>query len=123
MNNKKLLVASLAATAMLSLNSCITQLQSSEDHAGTTVQLDQANYRVLATQVKGESIGFHLFGLLPLARATKLDAVTDLYKHCGDLRNRATAVVNVRKEENGTNFILFTRPKVEVTADVIEFTR
>ena len=118
----KLILAAIA-TAVLSLNSCITWRQNSEDYANTTVQLDQANYRVLATQVKGESKGIHILGIFPLTRATHLKAVEDLYKKCGELRNRPTAVVNVRKVETGTNFILFTRPKVEVTADVVEFTR
>lgn len=118
----KLILATIA-TAVLSLNSCIMQRQNSADYAGTGVQLEQANYRVLATQVKGESTGIHLFGIFPLARASYLDAVRNLYKNSGELRNRSAVIVNVRKQENGTNFILFTRPKVEVTADVVEFTR
>lgn len=108
------------------------------------VKLAQNNYRVLATRVSAEDKGFTL---LPGA-ATALNIATlgwmshaipagitikspsdskalkDLYAKTGACHTgRATQLINVRKEYGGLNAIIFGRPTVRYTADLIEFTR
>ena len=135
-----------AFSAILALSSCISHKMGDENVATTDVRLEQANYRVIATQVQGESTGFHLLSAIPtsiptslsdlreLAKlspdggitikdATKVQAIENLYKNCGDLRNRPTALINLREQTGGTNYFIFSRPKTTITADVIEFIR
>ena len=83
-----LLISALSAT--LALSSCVSHKMGDGNVARTDIRLEQANYRVIATQVKGESIGFH---------------------------------INIREETGGRNYLIFSRPKTTVTADVIEFIR
>ncbi len=117
------------------------------------VRLEQNNYRVLANQVSAESKGFVLLPILPTSfnaikgffsgggaenadiansssgftfkTASELDATTQVYKNCGEgnTTNRAAALINLRKEYTNKNYILFSRPAVKVTGDLIEFTR
>ncbi len=139
-----ILVSALFAT--LALSSCVSHNMEGENVSSTNVRLEQANYRVIATQVKGESTGFHILSAIPtsipsnlsdlgkiaklspdggitIKDATKVKAIENLYKNCGDLRNRPTALINLREQTGGTNYLIFSRPKTTVTADVIEFIR
>ena len=139
-----ILISALSAALMLS--SCVFHKMEDENIARTDVRLEQANYRVIATQVKGESTGFHILSAIPtsiptslsdlgkfaklspeggitIKDATKARAIEKLYKNCGDLRNRPTALINIREEVGGKNHLIFSRPKTTITADVIEFIR
>ena len=137
---KKGLVMSVVMGVVAALTSCSTS-SVNETVASASVRLDQANYRVVATQVKGSSVGFHLatalptnmsdlsaalqggpLGGFPVKSASEARAVEELYQNIGDQRNRAMALINIRKEVSGLNLILFSFPKVTVSADVIEFT-
>ncbi len=135
-----------AIAATLVMSSCSSHVMKSEESTDATVRLEQANYRVIATQVKGESVGYNFLSAFPTSiptslegigkifkgspdggftvkEHTKMKAIENLYKNCGDLRNRPTALINIREEEGGVNFLIFSRPKTTVTADVIEFVR
>ena len=139
-----LLISALSAT--LALSSCVSHKMGDGNVARTDIRLEQANYRVIATQVKGESTGFHILSAMPTSIPTSLtelgklvklspeggiaikdsteaQAIKNLYKNCGDLRNRPTALINIREETGGRNYLIFSRPKTTVTADVIEFIR
>ena len=139
-----ILISALSAT--LALSSCVSHRMGDENIARTDIRLEQANYRVIATQVKGESTGFHILSAVPtsiptslsdlgkfaklspdggitIKDATKAQAIENLYKNCGDLRNRPTALINLREQTGGTNYLIFSRPKTTITADVIEFIR
>lgn len=112
------------------------------------VILSQKNYRVLTTQVTGEDKGFALFtGLrnfsyvsslnpysrvdnevfaiptgLPIKAVSDAKALDNLYKASGAIHTgRATQLINVRKEYGGLNAIIFGRPTIRYTADLIEF--
>lgn len=129
----------------LILSNCSSSQIVTEQVPKTVVRLDQGNYKVVATQVKGESSGFHVLSAIPtslptglddikglfgggdggfaLKSATKAEALRDLYKKAGDITHRATAFINMREEKTGTNFLIFSRPKYVITADLIEFVR
>ena len=111
------------------------------------VELSQNNYRVLATRVSAEDAGFSLLPIagtvanalvqfMPFGKSdvaipagfqisapSEADAFKELYRRTGaDQPGRATQLINVRKEYGGFNALIFGRPKVRVTADLIEFT-
>lgn len=110
------------------------------------VVMSQNNFRVIATQVSAEDSGFSLFpGLkslvggigaaipgvnvanipagLEIVSPSESKIMGDIYKASGACHTgRATQLVNVRKERGGFNAIIFGRPRVRITADLIEFT-
>ena len=145
---KHKLHAVAAAALLFMLPSCY-QMQpvSKETIPSAKVELAQNNYRVLATRVSAEDTGFSLFpiagtaanalvkvGTLGLADAvfpagieitspSESDAFKELYRKTGaNQTGRATQFINVRKEYGGYNAFIFGRPKIRITADLIEFT-
>lgn len=140
-----------AAALVLALAPSCQQMQTvgKETIPKTEVVLAKKNFRVIATQVTGEDKGFALFtgvsmfskilgraltwhplidkdivlptGLTidPVSEAKALD---NLYKNTGaDRTGRATQLINVRKEFGGFNAIIFGRPSIRITGDLIEF--
>ncbi|HKW28487.1 MAG TPA: DUF6567 family protein [Verrucomicrobiae bacterium] len=90
---------------------------------GTDVSLNQKNYRVIKPGAIGKSYGFRLLGIIPFANPTYATAKAHLYKSTGEpLTGRAIALANQTEDRSSIYLILFSIPKVTVTADVIEFT-
>lgn len=90
---------------------------------GTGVSLNQKNYRVIKPGAVGKSYGFRLLGIIPFANPTYATAKAHLYKSTGEpLTGRAIALANQTEDRSSIYLILFSVPKVTVTADVIEFT-
>lgn len=107
----------------------------------TQVQLTQANYRIVATNVGGESSAGYLFGLSgsdqgrPSAFALfRVDGEPMLMKRAlenlwanfeaehGPAEGRNLALINVRYDSDAANYLLlYSKLKVSVRADVIEF--
>lgn len=109
----------------------------------TTVELSEANFEVVATDVSGEASAGYLLGIsgsfglssqtntLALARvegdgALYRAALQDLWatfraEH-GEVEGRDLALVNVRFDSDALNLLLYTRPTVSIRADVVEFT-
>ena len=141
-NSLKYVVAALA----LALAPSCMQMQptATETIPEAEVVLAKKNFRVIATQVSGEDTGFALltgiqaftrvlsiypfFDASTLPTGITIDSVSDakaldnLYKNSGASNTgRATQLINVRKEFGGFNAIIFGRPKIRYTADLIEF--
>jgi hypothetical protein len=92
-------------------------------HGNTTqTVLDKGNYTMLCPAAKGESSGFALFGIIPFASPTHSKAMSDLYKNI-DVKGKSSSLVNVSQEYSSSYFILFSIPKITITADVIEFNK
>ena len=71
----------------------------------------------------GHSSGFKLLGIIPFASPNYAEAKTDLYKSVGEpLTGRSVALANQTEDRSSIYLILFSIPKVTITADVIEFT-
>lgn len=107
----------------------------------TNVELSGKNYRVVATNVHGEASAGYLLGfsygqfgemttlaLIPISKQRLLYkmAIEALWKNFektyGPVAGRSLALVNVRFDADAQNFLLlYTRPKISVRADVIEF--
>lgn len=146
MNTK---IKMIGAAAMLTAVVSCTQMSPSgtETLPSAQVKLQENNYRVIATQVTGEDTGFSLFpvvklvtgpigNMIPGSGSSKLPgelmlkapseskAISNLYKKSGAIHTgRATQLINVRKETGGLNALIIGRPRVRVTADLIEFVR
>ena len=91
---------------------------------GTDVQLSQNNYRVITAGARGKSYGFRLLGILPIVSPNYADAKADLYKSVGvPLTGKAVALANQTEDRSSLYLILFSLPRVTITADVIEFVR
>ncbi|MCH7673674.1 hypothetical protein IH879_01820 [candidate division KSB1 bacterium] len=107
----------------------------------TNVELSQSNFRVIATNVYGEASATYLLGfsfaqggemqtiaLIPLGgdRMLYKVALENLWRNFeqthGNIEGRSLALVNVRFDSDALNVLVFyTRPKISVRADVIEF--
>jgi hypothetical protein len=110
--------APLLPTASTLLPSSTT---SADFHSGTTVKLEQSNFVMVRTNVTGESKGFALLGLLTISPARVGTAMDRLYG-AADLRtNRAQTLVNVVAERSSTYYFLYSKPRVTIRADVVEF--
>ena len=107
----------------------------------TNVELSQSNFRIIASNVSGEAsadylLGFsiakggemHTIALIPLGgdRMLYKVALENLWRNFeqthGNIKGRSLALVNVRFDADALNVLVFyTRPKISVRADVIEF--
>ena len=89
----------------------------------TSVLLKEKNYKTLKMGAKGKSIGFSLLGILPISSPNYAEAKADLYENLGtdDLEGRPIALANQTEDTSSLYLILFSIPKIVVTADVVEF--
>jgi hypothetical protein len=106
----------------------------------TQVQLGQPNYKVVATDVAGSATAGYLLGVsapmgvtnhtLALARIQGTgqlyrEALADLWARFaaanGPIAGRRLALVNVRYDSDNTNLIVYTKPRLTIRADIVEF--
>jgi hypothetical protein len=107
----------------------------------TEVQLQKNNFIIVARNVSGEAEAGYLFGsTLSLGMMTNTvavlrvsgtgmlykEALEDLWKNYeavhGPVEGKKLALVNVRYDADALNLFVYTRPKVMIRADVVEFT-
>ncbi len=106
----------------------------------TLVNLEESNYRIVATNVSGQSTAGYLLGVswslgavtesLALLRVAgpgpqyqaALDELWENFEQQhGSVEGRSLGLVNVRYDADVLNTILYTESTVYVTADVVEF--
>jgi hypothetical protein len=87
----------------------------------TRTDLSKNNFRVLKANVRGDDSGFKLFGFIPIVSPSYADAMRSLH-HNVDMEGKSTALANVAQDRSTLYLILFSIPKITVTADIIEFT-
>jgi hypothetical protein len=107
----------------------------------TEVQLQKSNFIIVARNVSGEAEASYLFGssfslgmmtntvaVLRVSGTGMLykEALEDLWKNYeavhGPVEGKKLALVNVRYDADALNLFVYTRPKVMIRADVVEFT-
>lgn len=106
----------------------------------TNVELSESNFHVIATNVYGEASAGYLLGLsfagggeMQTLALISLGGDRMLYKVAlenlwhsfeqtnGSIKGRSLALVNVRYDSDALNVLVYTKPKISVRADVIEF--
>lgn len=99
---------------------CSTSGARYDTQQATSVDLTHANYRVIKSGAVGTSRGFRLLGF-ELSSPSHVTAMNELRRQA-PMEGRATAVVNVIQEKSNIWLLLFSLPKITITADIIEFT-
>lgn len=90
--------------------------------SGATVDLRENNYKIIKVGAEGESKGFSLLGFIPLVSPTWAEAKADLYKKIGQkIEGRSIGLANQTEDWSNLYLILFSLPKITITADVVEF--
>ncbi len=89
----------------------------------TSIRLDQDNFEVVRTNVVGRSKGFSLLGLITIWPATLTKATQQLYANAQLDLGRAQTPAHLIVERSSSYWILFGIPRVDVSADIIEFRR
>lgn len=106
----------------------------------TEVQLKESNYTIVAKNVTGTSDISYLFGVsyswgvaTNSAGIIPLDGNKMLYKEAREslwdnfekqgesIEGRTLALINIQYDSNTTNFLVYTKASVSITADIIEF--
>lgn len=114
----------LVAFALSSIGCSSSQGDFRGQSTGTGVSLAENNYKIIKAGVKGESKGFKLLGLITFVSPNYAEAKADLYASVGEsLVGRSAALANQTEDKSTFYVILFSIPKVTITADVIEFTQ
>ncbi len=86
----------------------------------TTTDLTKKNFRMIKASARGQDSGFYLLGFIPFSSPTYSDAMRNLYEGV-NVEGKATTLAHVAQDRSTVYLILFSRPKVTVTADIIEF--
>ena len=136
---KKLFLAVVLVVSLLILSSC----SNNGMFVGlnqTSVELGEANYEIVASNVLGQSQAGYVLGFsAPLGAATNTfavarvngtgmlykEALEDLWKYFeaehGKIDGRKLALANLRYDSEALNLLVYTEVKVFIRADVIEF--
>ena len=102
---------------------CASQGEFRGQGTATGVQLSGNNYKLLKAGARGQSSGFRLLGIIPFASPNYADAKEALYESVGEpLTGRSVALANQTEDRSSLYLILFSIPRVTITADVVEFT-
>jgi hypothetical protein len=129
----------LIITIVSMLAGCASTGVTSSSHL-TNVGLSDNNYSIVATNVAGEASSEGIFGssfgvglgayqisLIPLTHDRTLykNAMQNLWASFeaqnGSTTNRTLALVNLRYDSETLNIFIYTKLKVVVVADVVEF--
>ncbi len=110
----------LAAVSLLLLLGCAPSRSAFPHQDSARVSLSQANFRVIKPNARGSDVGFNLFGFIPIVSPSAADA-TDQVMDQVQSHDRAIALTNVAEERGTTYLVLFSLPRIEVRADIIEF--
>lgn len=120
---KRLLSLAALSVVSLLLPGCASKGEFRGQSTGTQVSLAGSNYKVIKAGATGQSSGFKLLGIIPLASPNYGEAKDALYKSVGEpLTGRSVALANQTEDRSSVYLLLFSVPKVTITADVVEFT-
>ncbi len=84
------------------------------------VDLSKAKYEVVRTNVVGTSTGFAMaLGIITIKSASYVDAINDLYSKAR-LGGGEYIMVEVMEEKSSLQFLLFSFPKIQIRANLVE---
>ena len=118
----KYLSIALSVLSLAFLTGCSSEGEFRQS-TGTSVALAGNNYKLIKEGVTGTSSGFKLLGLIPITSPTHASAKASLYKSIGiPLTGKSVALANETEDRSSLYLILFSIPKITITADLVEFT-
>ena len=92
------------------------------EQTSTGVSLSKNNYTIVKAGARGESTGFCLLGFICFTSPNYAEAKSNLYSGCNEkLEGRSIALANQTQDHSSLYLILFSIPKVTITADIVEF--
>jgi len=118
-NVLKIVTVSLYLLLIGNLSGC-SSIGSMPHVMGTQTNLSRNNFKVIKSGVQGRDSGFSLLGFLPIASPSYADAMADLHSKI-DMEGKATALANVTQDRSNLYLILFSIPRLTITADIVEF--
>jgi hypothetical protein len=120
---KKIFKISTASFFAIFAVGCTTsQGDFSGQRTETGVSLAENNYKIIKAGAMGESQGFNLL-IFPVVSPNFAEAKSKLYADVGEsLVGRSIALANQTQDFSKLDLIIFSIPKVTITADIIEFT-
>ena len=119
---RKILSVAVCSVFVALLTGCSSEGEFRQS-TGTSVSLAGNNYKLIKAGATGHSSGFRVLGIIPFASPTHAAAKASLYKSVGEtLTGKAVALANETEDRSTLYLILFSIPKITVTADVVEFT-
>lgn len=120
---KKWFIVMIAGAFFLAASGCASQGEMRGQTTGTSVQLTKNNYKVIAPGAMGKSYGFNLLGFIPIVSPSYAQAKKELYQNSGEsLAGKPIALANQTEDRSSLYLILFSIPRVTITADIVEFT-
>jgi len=121
--NQFAMLLAFALFGSLSGGCAFSKVDARAQSTATAVALSGKNYRMIQPGARGQSYGFRLLGIIPLSNPHFASARQDLYSSVKEpLTGKAVALANQMEDKSTLYLILFSVPKVTITADVIEFT-
>jgi len=122
-NTNTIPVLILVLSVIVLFAGCASEGEFKHNAANVDVKLESNNYQMVKAGATGHSTGFYLLGFIPFCSPTYSEAKADLYNSINEpLKGRAIALANQTEDRGGLYVILFSLPKVTITADVLEFT-
>jgi hypothetical protein len=120
---KSLAFAASGLALILAASGCSsTRFVTPPQTTTTAVALNAKNYRLIKAGATGTSCGFRLLGILPFSSPHHSTARSKLYASVDQpLTGKAVALTNELEDRSTLYLILFSVPKLTITADVIEF--
>ncbi len=117
-----LLLSGCASVSTLPISSVLPTTGSSLDvHDQTLVKLDQANFKVVRTNLVGQCKGFQLLWFISIVPARYTKAMDRLYAKADIRAGKPQTLTHVVLERSSVCLILFSIPQVSVSADLVEF--
>lgn len=84
--------------------------------------LEDRKFKIIKARARSVKYGFRLLGFIPIVHPSHSDAVQEIYDSAGQsFEGRAVTLANHTQERTGNWFVLFSVPKLTVTADIVEF--
>lgn len=120
---RSLVLAATGLALILAASGCSSSRVEMRGQSTTTaVALNGKNYRLIKPGALGTSYGFRLLGIVPFASPHFATARSKLYASVEEpLAGKAVALTNELEDKSTLYLILFSVPKLTITADVIEF--
>ncbi len=120
------IVASASALSFVSCSQCQIQGPIGGDYAKTTpITIDTTDCKLICGRVSGESKGVKLLGFIPIKSPSESVAVSNMYQNARDrgckVEGESVAFANTSVERSSQNYILFSRPTIKATGDLVQY--